>query len=248
MRWDTIAARVRRPCGRGSPRSPGTGCRYAVDRRAGGRASAHARARRAADAALVTGGSGHRARACPPTSGRRGCSRAAGARTRCRAVEGLSAVLSGSCSAATRGQVAAMAKRAAGAQARPAGRARTAGRGGARLGRGVGCGDGPVLIYATASPEEVQAAQRQLGTELAASRVEGMMAAIARRLGRARRAPARGGGRRDLGGRRPGAGRAGACGSGRRSTRACPARSPSASAPLALALKSGNFGGRGLLR
>jgi uncharacterized protein YgbK (DUF1537 family) len=46
----------------------------------------------------------------------------------------------------------------------------------------AGLSDGPVLIYATASPEEVRAAQERLGAEAAAQRVEVMMAAVARGL------------------------------------------------------------------
>ena len=96
-------------------------------------------------------------------------------------VEGLSAVVSGSCSAATRAQVAAMAARHPALKLDPLSDPDAQVRdalawAGERLGRG------PVLVYATASPEEVRAAQERLGTEVAAARVEDMLAGVARGL------------------------------------------------------------------
>ncbi len=96
---------------------------------------------------------------------------------------GLRAVVSGSCSIATQGQVATMRARFPAYHVDPF---------------DLACGNdvvgaaldwasdrihaGPVLVYATASPEEVGIVQQHLGAEKAGSLVEDALAAIARGL------------------------------------------------------------------
>ncbi len=91
--------------------------------------------------------------------------------------------LSGSCSEATRRQVAAAQKHAPGLRldphalaADPALASRVAAEAVARV------GNGPVLVFATADPAEVAAAQAALGTERAATLVEDAFRAVARAL------------------------------------------------------------------
>jgi 3-dehydrotetronate 4-kinase len=94
-------------------------------------------------------------------------------------VDGLQAVVSGSCSDATQGQVALMKTR------RPAFQvdARDLARGRDVVGEALAWADGhlasgPVLVYATESPETVRAVQAQLGTERASALVEDALARI----------------------------------------------------------------------
>src|SRR6185312_2292977 len=96
---------------------------------------------------------------------------------------GLRAVIAGSCSVATQRQVAIMSERHPAFRIEP--RALASGErvadaalawADSRIGRE------PVLIYATAAPEEVKAAQSELGVEQAGALVEGALAAIARGL------------------------------------------------------------------
>ena len=94
-------------------------------------------------------------------------------------VDGLQAVVSGSCSAATQGQVALMKMQ------RPAFQvdAMDLARGKDVVGEGLAWADrhlasGPVLVYATESPETVRAVQAQLGTERASELVEDALARI----------------------------------------------------------------------
>lgn len=136
-----------------------------------------------ADMPLVTGGSGL-AIGLPEAYRARGWVGPASAQDGRTAPPGRKAILAGSCSAATRAQVAAAARAglpilrispadlaadrqdAAGllawAAAQPA--------------------DGPVLIASTAPPEEVAGAQASLGRERAATLVEETFAAVARGL------------------------------------------------------------------
>jgi 3-dehydrotetronate 4-kinase len=98
--------------------------------------------------------------------------------------EGLRAVVSGSCSVATQGQVAAMIK-----EMRPAFSVDPL-----RLAAGEDVvraalewaaplvQNGPVLVYATAEPQHVKAVQSQLGAEHAGQLVEEALAAIAQGL------------------------------------------------------------------
>jgi uncharacterized protein YgbK (DUF1537 family) len=193
------------------------------------------------DLALVTAGSGiglgiaeHHRR-----SGRLGHAASAAALPR---VAGLSAVLSGSCSVATNGQVASWI------ESRPAFRIDPLD---AAAGKPVAeealawaearLASGPVLIYATASPDDVRAAQRELGAEWAGALVEATLARIAQGLVQ--------GGVRKLvvaGGETAGA-VVGALGV--RALRIGPQIDPGVpwtesldAQPIALALKSGNFG------
>jgi uncharacterized protein YgbK (DUF1537 family) len=98
-------------------------------------------------------------------------------------VSGRSAVLSGSCSVATNGQVANWTK------SRPAFRIDPLG---IAAGKPVAeealawaqarLEAGPVLIYATAAPDDVKAVQRELGAERAGALVEATLARIAKGL------------------------------------------------------------------
>ncbi|MFN7726703.1 MAG: 3-oxo-tetronate kinase [Rubrivivax sp.] len=100
------------------------------------------------------------------------------------AFEGLGAVVSGSCSAATNGQVAAF--KAAGRPAFAVDPLAIA------QGQDVAAqalawaapllASGPVLVHATAEPAAVQAVQAQLGAERAGALVEGVLAQVARGL------------------------------------------------------------------
>jgi len=96
---------------------------------------------------------------------------------------GLRAVVAGSCSTATQGQVAMMRERHPTFQVDPL---RLAGAedvvGAALEWAAPRIGNEPVLVYATATPEEVKAAQRKLGVEQAGALVENALAAIARGL------------------------------------------------------------------
>jgi len=157
-------------------------------------------------------------------------------------VPGLAAVLSGSCSVATNGQVAHWT------QSRPAFRIDPL-----RLAAGQAVADealawakpklgaGPVLIYATNSPDGVKAVQRELGAERAGHLVEQALAQIAKGLVAA--------GARKLvvaGGETSGAvvGALGVTGLriGPQIDPGVPWTESLDAAPIALALKSGNFG------
>jgi len=98
-------------------------------------------------------------------------------------VEGLEAVVSGSCSRATQRQVAFMKTRAPAFQVDPLGVA----AGADVVGEAVDWAEprlrsGPVLIYATADAAAVREAQSELGPERAGALVENALAAIVRRL------------------------------------------------------------------
>ncbi|MBH0238494.1 3-oxo-tetronate kinase [Methylobrevis albus] len=97
---------------------------------------------------------------------------------------GHAAVVSGSCSKATNAQVAAWQ-----AEGRPAFRIDplALGDGDALVDEAVAfalprLGDGPVLVYATDTPDGVKAAQARLGPEASGALVEAALAAIAGRL------------------------------------------------------------------
>lgn len=99
------------------------------------------------------------------------------------AAGGLRAVVSGSCSIATQGQVAAMRKRHPAFRVDPFDLARGRDVVGEALAWAENrVGAEPVLVYATDTPESVQAAQAQLGAEKAGSLVEEALAAVARGL------------------------------------------------------------------
>jgi len=99
------------------------------------------------------------------------------------AVEGLRAVIAGSCSTATQGQVAVMREHHPAFQVLPADLAQSKDVVGAVLDwAGSRVTKEPVLIYATATPEAVKAAQADLGVERAGELVENALAAIAQGL------------------------------------------------------------------
>jgi uncharacterized protein YgbK (DUF1537 family) len=96
---------------------------------------------------------------------------------------GRRAVVSGSCSIATQGQVAALRARHPAFNVDPFDLDRGHDVVGAALDWAAKhLDDGPVLVYATASPESVKAVQSKLGAERAGSLVEVALAAIAKGL------------------------------------------------------------------
>jgi uncharacterized protein YgbK (DUF1537 family) len=131
-----------------------------------------------ADLALITGGSGI-AMGLPETFRRAGLL-AAGAADALPSVAGGEVALAGSCSAATLGQVAAMAEARPSLRLGPIGLAEGWDPREAVAWVAARMGEGPVLVYASAAPEEVQAAQQRLGRERAGSLVEDALAAVAR--------------------------------------------------------------------
>ena len=136
----------------------------------------------AADFELITGGSGI-ALGLPENFRRRGLIRDGAAADILPVIHGAAAVLSGSCSTATQAQVAYMRERAPVFTIDPV--AAAAGRNIAEeaLAWAIPClGDRPILISATAPPDEVAAIQEVLGRERAGALVEGILADIARGL------------------------------------------------------------------
>ncbi|MDR2111688.1 MAG: four-carbon acid sugar kinase family protein [Candidatus Accumulibacter sp.] len=94
---------------------------------------------------------------------------------------GLRAVIAGSCSIATQGQVAAMREKHPAFNIDPLELARGKDIAGEALAWARGrIEKEPVLFYATAAPDAVKAAQARLGTDKAGSLVEDALAAIAR--------------------------------------------------------------------
>jgi uncharacterized protein YgbK (DUF1537 family) len=131
---------------------------------------------------LVTGGSGA-ALGLPENFRRQGLLARDIAADELPRAEGYRAVISGSCSVATNEQVACMKARHPAFQVRPlalAGGENVVANAVAwareRIVRE------PVLIYATAAPDEVKAAQNRLGIERAGALVEDALAQIAKRL------------------------------------------------------------------
>jgi uncharacterized protein YgbK (DUF1537 family) len=145
-------------------------------------ADLHAIGAACADLPLVTGGSGV-AIGLPDNFRERGLLGAPERAAELPAVAGRAAVLSGSCSAATNGQVAEWLKSRPGFQIDPL-----------RLAEGEPVAvhaiqwaekrlpREPVLIYATAGPAQVKAAQARLGVERAGLLVETCIAEVAREL------------------------------------------------------------------
>jgi len=138
--------------------------------------------RACADMPLVTAGSGV-ALGLPANFIDAGLMKPCDASTAFEVPKGLRAVVSGSCSQATQAQVAAMKAR------NPAFRvdALDVSQGRkvveeALAWADVHLADGPVLVYATDSPEHVAAVQRELGTERAAELVERTLSEIAHGL------------------------------------------------------------------
>ena len=98
-------------------------------------------------------------------------------------IEGAAAVLSGSCSQATNAQVATMCTARPSYRLDPAVLAQNEGAVAAALEWAEGhLGEGPILLYATASPDEVSAIQGKLGRERASAVVEEAMASLAQGL------------------------------------------------------------------
>lgn len=139
-----------------------------------------------ADMPLVTAGSGV-ALGLPPNFRRAGllpdyAHEEAGAAT-LPATGGLRAVVAGSCSVATQAQVAAMKAQHPAFNVDPRALARGEDVVGAALDWAKPkLAGGPVLVYATSTPDEVRAVQAELGVEAAGSLVENALAAIAQGL------------------------------------------------------------------
>ncbi len=136
----------------------------------------------AAGLALVTGGSGV-ARGLPGNFRRAGLLGPPEDAATLPPVAGLEAVLSGSCSEATRGQVAHMKR------SRPAFRLDVDALADGADGAGEALawarerlGEGPVLVYTTDDPEAVRAVQERIGRERAGDLAEQAMAEVARGL------------------------------------------------------------------
>jgi uncharacterized protein YgbK (DUF1537 family) len=135
-----------------------------------------------AELPLITGGSGV-ALGLPAAWHRRGLLAQPGDAARLSVPAGAEAVIAGSCSAATNGQVAAFARDGAVFRLDP--EALLAGRDvvGEALGWAKGqLGKGPVLIASTAAPETVRSVQQKHGVEESSRRIEAALAAIARGL------------------------------------------------------------------
>jgi len=136
-----------------------------------------------ADLTLITGGSGI-ALGLPGNFRRAGLLDLQADAAQLPQVEGMSAVLAGSASKATNAQVAAWR------ETRPAFRIDplAAARGEAVVEQALAFAQTyldkaePMLIYATATPDEVKAVQRELGVDRAGHLVESTLAAIARGL------------------------------------------------------------------
>jgi len=134
-----------------------------------------------AELKLITGGSGI-ARGLPANY-RKGALLATGAADQLPPSHGHAAVLSGSCSAATLRQVARFQERLPALKLDPAELAAGRGPGGrAMAGARPRVAAGPVVFYATAPPAPVAQAQAKRGRERAATLVEDAMAEIARAL------------------------------------------------------------------
>jgi uncharacterized protein YgbK (DUF1537 family) len=136
----------------------------------------------AADFQLITGGSGI-ALGLPENFRRQGLLGAGSGADALPSIGGSAAVLSGSCSEATRAQLAYMHGRAPVFKIDPV--AAAAGRNIAEEALDWAAsrlGDGPIVISATAPPEEVAAIQEVLGRDRAGALIEEVFARIARAL------------------------------------------------------------------
>ncbi|MFN7752123.1 MAG: 3-oxo-tetronate kinase [Pseudomonadota bacterium] len=193
-----------------------------------------------ADLPLVTGGSGM-AMGLPAQYVRAGWLASRG-RPRLPAIDGYAAVIAGSCSAATRAQVAHMSRTHAAFAVDPFAALQGVDVVGAALAWARSRLSGtPLLIHATASPERVEALQERLGREPAGALVESLLSGIAEGLVDAgvRRLVVAGGETsgavvRELGVR--------ALEIGEEIDPGVPWTASLGDRPLALALKSGNFG------
>jgi uncharacterized protein YgbK (DUF1537 family) len=131
---------------------------------------------------LITGGSGI-AIGLPENFRKAGLLAATDSAATLPSITGAELVLSGSCSPATLAQVAAMRATRPGFDLDPLTLAEDPGV----VARAIDwaaqrIGDGPVLVYASAPPERVRAAQEKLGRERAGALVEAALAAVAKAL------------------------------------------------------------------
>ena len=195
-----------------------------------------------ADLKLITGGSGI-AIGLPANFRRAGLLAETTDAGQLPLVEGLSVVLAGSASKATNAQVAAWRENRPAFRIDPlaAARGEPVVEQALAFAREHFAGKAAVLIYATATPDEVKAVQRELGVEQAGHLVESTLASIARSL-------------RELGVRKfvvAGGETSGAVVQaldvhtlriGAQIDPGVPATATHGDTPLALALKSGNFG------
>jgi uncharacterized protein YgbK (DUF1537 family) len=132
-----------------------------------------------ADMPLITGGSGI-ALGLPENFRKRNLLARLDAADRLPETGGLRAVISGSCSVATQKQVAAMQEKSPSFAVDPLALARGDDVAGAALAWAAQhLPNGPVLVFATASPENVRDVQSQLGVAEAGELVEKALAAIA---------------------------------------------------------------------
>ncbi len=159
----------------------GEGCGYAI-LDAVDDAQLHTAGEALADLDLITGGSGI-AIGLPEAYRRRGLLEASQGAAQVPSVAGPSAVVAGSCSAATLGQIAEWEKTRPSFNLDPLKLA----DGGDEVGAALAfarerIADGPVLIYASAPAETVKAIQERLGRAEAGELVEGAMARIAKAL------------------------------------------------------------------
>ena len=128
---------------------------------------------------LITGGSGI-ALGLPENFRKRNLLARLDAADRLPETGGLRAVISGSCSVATQKQVAAMQKKSPSFAVDPLALARGEDVAGAALAWAAQhLSNGPVLVYATANPQQVKDVQSQLGVAEAGELVEQALAAIA---------------------------------------------------------------------
>lgn len=134
-----------------------------------------------ADLAVVTGGSGV-AMGLPDNFRRSGDLHAGAAADTLPQIAGPGAVLAGSCSAATLGQVEVMARAHPVFRLDPLALAEGFDPEEVLAWAEPHLAQGPVLVAASAPPETVAAAQAKLGREAAGSLVEGALAGIARGL------------------------------------------------------------------
>ena len=194
-----------------------------------------------ADLPLITGGSGI-ALGLPENFRRRGLLARLDAADRLPEARGLRAVIAGSCSAATQKQVQVMQKEAPSFAVDPLALARGDDVAAAALAWAAQhIETGPVLVYATASPEQVKDVQSQLGAAQAGELVERTLAAIAVGLVKL------GVGQLIVAGGETSGAVVGALGVqglriGPEIDPGVPALAAAEGEPMALALKSGNFG------
>ena len=144
----------------------------------------------AAQLPLITGGSGL-AQGLPKNFRQQGLLNASASGGRTPAADGFKAVIAGSCSTATRNQVEVMRERHPAYRVDPLDLANGHDIVAAAAEWAAGhVGNEPVLIYATASPDEVKRIQAALGVERSSALVENALAAIAARLDRSGRGAA----------------------------------------------------------